>query len=214
MKLRLYHYWRSSSSWRVRWALALKKIECEFVTIDLLKGEEESENHRGRNPTTFVPVLELVDQRSPLKFLGESMAIIEWLEEFQPLPSLLPGDGLKRARLRQLSEIINAGTQPLQNLGVAQHHSSDTEEQKRWNQHWTRRGLQAYELLVGETAGRFSMGNSVTLADLFLIPHCYNAGRQEVSLGEFPTIKRIYEAALETASCQASAPEKYQPKSP
>lgn len=213
MRLRLYHYWRSSSSWRVRWALAFKNIPCEFVAINLLSDEAESEEHLKRNPLGFIPVLENLDHpSSPLRFLSESTAIIEYLEELHPTPSLYPADPLLKARTRQLAEIINSDTQPLQNMNTFLRHSSDPEEQKRWNQYWIQRGLIAYETLVQETAGIFSVRNSLTTADLFLIPQCYNAKRFDVPLSDFPTIERIYHSALETESYRKSAPEGFQPK--
>lgn len=205
-KLRLYHYWRSSSSWRVRWAFALKGIACEMIAVDLLSGESESEEHRRRNPLGYVPVLDLGGE-----LLVESMAIIEWADETKPEPPLLPGDALQRARIRALAEVINADTQPLQNIGPQHLHSDDPHERKRWAQHWIRNGLEAYETLVKPTAGQFSFGDSLTLADLFLIPQCYNAERFEVPLDAFPTVARIHRAARATESCRASEPDRYKP---
>jgi maleylpyruvate isomerase len=211
--LKLYHYWRSSSSWRVRWALELKRVSCEFVAINLLTDEVESPEHQARNPLAYVPTLELVERDAgPLRHLSESMAIIEWLDEMKPDPGLLPSGPLLRARARQLAEMINSGTQPLQNPTVAQFHSLDPAAQKTWNVHWIRKGLGAYERLVAETAGIFSIGDQVSLADLFLIPQCYAAGRNEIPLSDFPTIERIHAAALATQACQASHPDRYAPK--
>lgn len=213
MHLKLYHYWRSSSSWRVRWALAHKGIPCEMIPVHLLTDEAESEPHLHRNPLGYVPVLEIDTEKKPV-YLAESVAIIEWLEEIYPekplLPSLQLNQGLDRARARQLAEIINSGTQPLQNLNTLHLHSSDAEEQKRWAQHWIRKGLHAYETVARETAGKFSVGNSLSIADLFLIPQCYNAGRQEVSLDEFPLLKKIVEVASQTQSYVDSHPDRFQ----
>lgn len=219
LAFKLYHYWRSSSSWRVRWALAHKEIPCEFVSIHLLTDEAESEPHLKRNPLGYVPVLEIASVASsePPIYLAESTAIVEWLEEIAPAKPLMPPfhsrQGIDRAKTRQLMEIINSGTQPLQNLNALHLHSSDPEEQKRWAQYWIRKGLHAYETVASETAGKFSMGDSLTLADLFLIPQCYNAGRQEVSLDEFPLLKKIYENASQTASYQLSHPDRFNPQS-
>lgn len=210
-KLKLYHYWRSSSSWRVRWGFAMKGIDCELVAVNLLNGESESPEHLARNPLGYVPVLELPGPRGPM-YLRESMAILEWAEETHPDPSLLPGDALNRARIRQLAEVISADTQPLQNLGPQYLHSEDPERRKAWAQHWIRHGMQAYEKMVDETAGRFSVGDTVSLADLCLVPQCYNALRYEVALEEFPTIHRIYSAAIETPGYFASAPERFEPR--
>lgn len=219
-KLRLYHYWRSSSSWRVRWGLALKGIPCEYVAVDLLSGESESPQHAARNPLGYVPVLEFLggslhgrSAEAPVRpFLAESMAILEWAEEVHPEPRLLAGDAFHRAWIRQLAEVINADTQPLQNLGPQYLHSSeDAGKRKAWAQHWIRNGLAAYESLVIHTAGKFSVGDAITLADLFLVPQCYNAERYEVPLDPYPTVKRISEAALATPEGRASHPDRYKP---
>jgi maleylpyruvate isomerase len=195
----------------VRWAFALKGIACEMIPINLLNEEAESAEHRKRNPLGFVPVLEVLD-RERLHYLAESIAIIEWAEETRPEPRLLPGDTYQRARIRQLAELVNAGTQPLQNLNTQHFHAPDNaEEQKRWNRHWIRNGLAAYETLIQETAGRYSVGDSITMADLFLIPQCYNAWRHEIPLSEYPAIERIHASAILTESCQASHPDRFQP---
>ena len=211
MQFRLYHYWRSSSSWRVRWALALKKIACEFVPINLLEGEQKSEAHCKRNPLGTVPVLEVIrDQKvSDTFWLAESTAIIEWLEESTPKPKLIPGDSFERARIRQLAQIINAGIQPIQNLKVMVLYSEEQEKRNEWSRHWIREGFRAYEALVKKTAGKFSMGDQITMADLFLIPQCYNAARFSLPMEEFPTIARIHTNAMETKECQATAPEQF-----
>lgn len=211
MKLRLYHYWRSSSSWRVRWALLLKEIPCEFIAINLLNDESESADHLSRNPLGYVPVLEFLENLEPFRFLSESMAIIHWLDLVFPEPKLLSGTPLEQARIMQLSELVNAGIQPLQNLNVSQYHSNNTSEQRKWNFHWIQKGLTAYEILVKETAGKFSMGNQISVADLFLIPQCYNAIRNQIELADFPLIKKIYETSLQTRACQQSAPENFKP---
>lgn len=217
MKLRLYHYWRSSSSWRVRWALALKGIQPEFVPVDLLNGESESETHRAKNPFGFVPVLEFLDEAKPeRRFLSESVAMLEFLEETFPTPALLPKDPILRAKVRSLVEAINAGTQPLQNLTTQIYFAPDSDpdypaKRKAIAQYWIRNGFEAYEKLVAPLAGKFSCGDSVTLADLVLIPQCYNAIRNDVSLEKYPTILRIYENAVKTEGYALSEPEKFKP---
>jgi len=129
MKLTLFHYWRSSASWRTRWALIHKGIPFEYRAVDLLKGENEAPEHRARNPFGYVPALE-IDEGGKRWMLTESLAILEWLEETHPLPSLYPGNPRTRAHIRQLTETINAGTQPLQNIGVLER-VSDQEETRR-----------------------------------------------------------------------------------
>ena len=214
MKLRLYHYWRSSSSYRVRFALGLKGIAFESAIVNLLTEDTESPEFRKRNPAGQVPVIELQDGPDAGKFIAESMAIMEWLEETQPKPALLPGTALDRARIRQLAEIVNSGTQPLHNLTVFQHHSPEPAEQRRWNQHWIRNGMQAYETVVRETAGKFSMGDSPTLADTCLVPQCYAAERFDVPLSDYPTIARINANLLALPSCQAAHPDRFKPAGP
>lgn len=208
-RLRLYHYWRSSSSWRVRWAFAFKGVESEMVPIDLLSGESESPEHLARNPAGFVPALEFIDEENT--YLTESLAIIQWIDELVPAPTLLPGSAMDRARIRQLAETVNSGTQPLQNLGAQYRHSDDPVERKKWAQHWNHLGLDVYEKLVRSTAGSYSFGDTLTLADLCLIPQCYNARRFDVDVSAFPIVSRIEAAALKAPSCVASHPDRYAP---
>ncbi len=215
MKFRLYHYWRSSSSWRVRWALAIKKIDCEWIPVSLLNDESEHPDHLQRNPLGYVPVLEVSQGGSPNQtpwILTESTAILEFLEESFPQPSLLPGDAFNRARIRQLAQIINSDTQPLQNPNVVERVTSDPAKKLEWNQYWIRKGLHAFETLAKSSAGKLSVGDTVTLADLCLIPQCYNALRNEILLSEFPTIKRIHDYAQDLEECKKSAPEAFMPK--
>lgn len=208
-KLKLYHYWRSSSSWRVRWTLALKNIPHELIPVSLLNGESESAEHLKRNPLGYVPVLDIDGN-----YLFESLAIIRYLEENWPTPSVLGAatDALTRARIWQLAEIINASTQPLQNLTPQEMYSDDPEKRKTWAKHWNKIGLNAYEKICVETAGKYSIGDTLTLADLCLIPQCYNAKRFDVDLTEFPTISRIYANAQKEPSYIMSEPSRFEPK--
>ncbi|MCS6912641.1 MAG: maleylacetoacetate isomerase [Myxococcales bacterium] len=202
----LYHYWRSSSSWRVRWALMLKGVEHDAVAVDLLRAEQGSAEHLRRNPLGLVPVLQLGEV-----FLAESVAIIEYLEEQVPDPPLLPRDPLQRARVRQLVEIINAGTQPLQNLSVLRRVSDNQQEQRQWAQHFIRRGLSAYEALIASYPGPFSVGSALTAADLFLVPQCYNARRHGLDLTEWPRIAQVEAACLATTAARTTSPEYLNP---
>ena len=141
MKLRLFHYWRSSSSWRVRWALAIKKLECEFIPINLLTDESDQPEHLARNPLGYVPVLEINSAEKPSWFLSESTSILEFLEESFPHPTLFPGDPLNRARIRQLAQIVNSDIQPLHNPNVVEKVTSYAEQKKQWNQFWSKECL-------------------------------------------------------------------------
>ncbi len=199
----------------MRWGLAIKGVEVQMIPVNLLTGESESTEHKARNPLGYVPVLEFLEPpqgpKGPLTYLAESTAILEWLDATYADNPLYPRNPALAARTRWLAETINAGTQPLQNLGVAEAHSTDPAEQKKWNQRWTRNGLTAFEEIVRETAGRHCIGDELTAADLFLIPQVYNAHRQEVSLEGFPNVARLYENGLQTPTCQAAHPDRYAP---
>ena len=204
----LYHYWRSSSSWRVRWALAIKGIEFASVPVNLLENEQNSEAHRARNPAGYVPTLEIDGH-----LLTESVAILEYLEETRPSPALYPREALWRARVRQVCESINAGVQPLQNLGVLKRHSSEPAEQKRWAAHFNERGLQVIEALLLRSdaerghVGRFAIGDDLTAADLYIVPQVYSARRFGVDVTLFPRVIAAETAALASEHARAALPE-------
>lgn len=208
----LYHYYRSSSSWRVRWALHYKGVAFTAVAVDLLKGEQQQADYVGKNPLGFVPALALGEH-----VLAESVAILEYLEEAHPSPPLLPADPLGRARVRQLVQIITADTQPLQNLSVLRHIvalQANQEASKDWARHYITRGFTAYEALLqsaGWPAGPFSYGSEVTMAELCLIPQCYNARRQGLDLQKWPRIAAIEAAALATPAARSSHPDAFTP---
>ena len=211
MSLVLHHYWRSSSSWRVRWALAHKGIEYQSNAVDLLKGSQRDSSYIEQSPMGLVPCL-VVDGRA----LTESVAILEWLEETNPANPLYPRDPWARARTRQLVELVNAGTQPLQNLSVNRHLSDDVAVQATWARHWIQRGLDAIERELGIVAseglaGTFVIGNALTAADLYLVPQLYNARRFSVELASYPRILAAEQAALATPSAHASHPDRFQP---
>lgn len=210
MSFVLYHYWRSSASWRVRWALEIKKIPHEKIAVNLLAGEEKKPDYLAKNPSGYVPCL-MVDNKP----LGESIAIIEWLEENYPEPALIPGDSFQRALIRRLAETVNSGIQPMVNLDVTRKFSDDKDEQVAWSAHWIVRGLRVFEQIlssVDRKGFKFCLGNEPTMADIFLIPQCYSALRNNVDLSAFPQCKSIYEHALTTKECAASVPEKFQPQ--
>lgn len=205
--LRLYHFATSNSSWRIRWAIALKAIPCEFVTVDLATGEQHSAAHLARNPLGLVPVLEIIGDPDP--FLGETVAILDWLDRQFPSPALFPEGDQERVKAHQLAQIINADTHPLQNRSTGAKHSSDPAERLAWTQYWIGRGLAAYETIVAPHAQTFSLGDVLTYPDLFLVPMCRNALNNQLDLAQFPVIQGIYQRALATPSAQASAPERY-----
>lgn len=199
--LTLYHYWRSSCSWRVRWALAVKGVPYTSVPVNLLTNEQKSEAYLRVNPMGQVPTL--VVDGAPL---SDSMALLEFIEESWPTPALLPGDPLGRARVRRLSQLITSGIQPLQNLGVMRHLSDDPAVQKAWCRHWIERGMDAWEAAAAPLAGLYCHGDHLSFADLCLIPQMYNAERFSLDLSRWPTAEAIYRRCLVLPSCEEAAP--------
>ncbi len=189
--MRLYGYWRSSSTWRVRIALHLKGLPVSHVPVHLRDGEQRGEAHRARNPLAQVPVLELHDGTR----LTQSVAILEFLEERHPDPPLLPSEPRSRARVREAVEIVNSGIQPVQNFAVLQAVTALGGDKMAWAHDAIHRGFVALEALAARTAGAHLVGDAVSLADVVLVPQVYNARRFGVDLDAFPTLVRC-DAAL------------------
>jgi maleylpyruvate isomerase len=216
LRVTLFSYWRSSCSHRVRIALNLKGLDYEYVPVNLLEGEQRHEEHRARSPTGYVPCLVLDDAT-----YVESVAIIELLEERFPTPRLYPADAHGRARVRALVEIVNSGTQPLQNTSVLQHLAElgqDSEGQRAWLYHFVGRGLASLERALAETAeagvsGPYAYGDSPTAVDAFLVPQVDAAKRFGVDLVACPRVVRAYDAAMALEPFQKAAPAK-QPDAP
>ncbi len=208
--MKLYDYWRSSCSWRVRWALFHKGLKFEFVGVSLLDDAQNSTEHRLRNPRGKVPVLEVLRDNAAVT-ISESVAIMEWLEDTHPAKALLPKDAFERARVRELVQYVNSGIHPLQNLVVLKKISDDVELRKKWAQHWIQVGLVAFEKRVSQTAGLYCMGDEITMADLCLVPQVYNAKRFDLTLEGLPIIQKICENALKTEAAKLSHPDQFQP---
>ncbi len=200
--MKLHGYWRSSASWRVRIALAWKDLAYDYVPVHLVRGggEQHAQGYRASNPMRQVPLLALDGGVE----LSQSLAIIEYLEERHPAPGLLPADPIARARARQLAEIVNSGIQPLQNLAVLQHLDTLAVDRNAWAVHWISRGLEALESLAKTTAGRYAVGDAVSIADLCLIPQLYSSRRFPVDLAPYPTLLRIEAACAELPAFQAA----------
>lgn len=210
--LKLYSYWRSSCSWRVRIALAYKNVAHAVQSVHLVRdgGEQHTASYHALNPMDQVPTLEFADGSSgPLRRVSQSMAILELLEEQFPVPSLLPADPYLRARTRQLAELINSGTQPLQNLAVLQHLKRDLgADDQAFARRFIASGLAAFQAAVTETAGDFCVGDAITLADVFLVPQLYNARRCAVDLDALSTLTRIEAACMKLPAFQSAHPDR------
>lgn len=202
---KLYGYWRSSASWRVRWALELKKIPYTYVPVNILKGEHQQEAHLQRTPMGTLPVMEI----SVGNYLSQSMSILMWLEEnFAKEPMLFGKDRSQRYKIIELCEIINADTAPLQTPRAQKKHSDDATAKADFAKHFIETGLNAFEKQITGISGDFALGNTLTAADLFLVPQIYNAKRFEIDLNSYPKLLKIWNNCMKLSECVASSPEK------
>jgi maleylacetoacetate isomerase len=211
MPMKLYSYFRSSASYRVRIALNLKGLPYETVPVHLLNngGEQLAPGYRSVNPDGLVPALEIDDA-----VLTQSLAIIEYLEETHPQPPLLPGDPQARAYVRAVALSIACDIHPVNNLRILKYLTGvlkvDEEAKNAWYRHWCEQGLAALEQLVSGSgrAGRFVLGDAPTLADCLLVPQIFNAQRLACDLSAMPTLMRINEACLALPAFADAAPAK------
>ena len=206
----LYGYWRSSAAYRVRIALNLKGLAYESRPVHLVRdgGEHHAPDYQALNPQGLVPCL--VDGG---QVFTQSMAIIEYLDETRPTPSLLPADPVGRARVRALAQLVSCDVHPLGNLRVLQHlvaqFGADDAAKGAWSRHWISEGLKALEVMLAANVatGRFCHGDTPTMADACLVPQIYNAVRWKLSLDDYPTIQRIHAACQELEAFHKAAPE-------
>ncbi len=208
--MKLYSYWRSSASYRVRIALHHKDIAFEYLPIHLLKdgGEQHGETYRAINPMEQVPILEF-EENGVARRLGQSLAIIEWLEESFPAAPLLPADRYLRARTRQLAEVINSGIQPFQNLTMRaliknELGGDDAAVARRFIE----KGLRAYEIMAMDVAGAYSVGDAPSMADACLVPQMYSARSLGVNVEQYSLLLKIEQNCQERAGFQAAHPDK------
>jgi maleylpyruvate isomerase len=213
MIVRLHGYWRSSSTWRVRIGLHWKGIPFEHRLVNLLAGEQRREEHLAVSPMGHVPLLE-VEEGGRTLYLAQSMAILEWLEERVPSPPLLPADPDGRARVRRLAEHVNSSIQPFQNaVTLAWIRERLPGKEREWAAHWIARGLGALQAEAARGAGRFSHGDAVTLADLYLVPQLHGGRRFGVDLSAFPRLLAIEAACRDIEAFRKSEPD-VQPDAP
>ncbi|AKQ63641.1 Maleylacetoacetate isomerase [Myxococcus hansupus] len=209
--LRLYSYWRSSASWRVRIGLHLKGLKFDYVPVHLVKdgGEQHGAAYRAVNPMRSLPTLEWTEADGSVRRLSQSLPVLEYLEERFPAPALLPADPFLRAKARMLAEMVNSGIQPLQNLSVMQRLKQELgADDKAWSAYWNARGLEALEAAVQSTAGRFCVGDTVSLADVCLVPQLYGARRFGVDVAAYPTLLRIEAECQSLPAFQAAQPDR------
>ena len=208
--MKLHNYFRSSASFRVRIALALKQLDYEYVSVHLLQGggQQFAAAFKAISPAALVPVLEEDDGT----VLTQSLAIIEYLDETRPQPALLPPDAVGRARVRALALAIACEIHPLNNLRVLAYLGNTlgvTEAQRNaWYCHWVETGLATVEaMLAGDTrTGACCHGDTPTLADICLVPQIFNAQRFKAKLDHVPTVMRIHQHCLTLPAFAQSVP--------
>jgi maleylacetoacetate isomerase len=210
--MKLYGFWRSLATYRVRVALTLKGLRAEDVSIDLLKGRQNEADYLAVNPQGVVPALVLDDGGPPL---FQSLAILEYLEEIRPQPPLLPSDPRGRARVRGLSLIAAADGHPLITPRIRNYlekeMGQDEASHNRWLAHWTLRALQALEahLAKEKETGRFCHGNTPTMADICLASQVIGAiAYFNCDTKTVPTALRIYETCMEIEAFAKAHPLK------
>lgn len=224
--MKLYSYFRSSASYRVRIALALKGLSYEYAAIHLVRNEQQGDAFRAVAPGRLVPAL-VVDAgadpdpdpdttsdgagRAEIT-LTQSLAIIEYLDEAHPEPPLLPSDPLGRARVRALALDIACEIHPLDNLRVLRYLTHELkvgeDDKNRWYRHWVETGLEVVErqLAGHRSTGRFCHGDAPGLADCVLVPQIFNARRMDCRLDHVPTVMRVFEACMAHTAFETTQP--------
>lgn len=203
--MKLYSYWRSTTSYRVRIALNMKGLSYETIPVDLVAGAQKQSAFAAINPGMGVPALVLDDGT----VMTQSMAILEWLEESHPQPGLLPADATNRAHVRAAALTIATDIHPINNLRVlgqlkALGHSQ--EECVEWMNHWMMKGFEAFEKLIDPDA-EYCFGDAPSLADICLIPQLYNAHRWGCDMSKYSRLTQIEQRCLILPAFEQARPE-------
>jgi maleylacetoacetate isomerase len=204
--MQLYNYFRSSASYRVRIALALKGLAFDYKAVHIAKNEQFAESYAAVSAARLVPLL-----RDGEQVITQSLAIIEYLDETHPQPPLLPADAAGRARVRALALDIACEIHPLNNLRVlrylVQSLKVSEEDKDRWYRHWVETGLEAVERQLAAQPARFCHGDSPTLADCVLVPQIFNAQRFHCRTEHVPQVMRVFEACMRLDAFDKTRPE-------
>jgi maleylacetoacetate isomerase/maleylpyruvate isomerase len=223
MNLELFSYWRSSASYRVRIALALKGLDYAYRAVHLPRNEHLAASYAGVSAARLVPLLLVqpaaadASDASPAgdvratEALTQSLAIIEYLEEAHPQPPLLPADALGRARVRALALDVACEIHPLNNLRVLRYLAHDMkldeDTKNRWYRHWVETGLAVVEQRLLQQPSRFCHGDTPTLADCVLVPQIFNARRFDCRLDHVPQVMRVFDACMALPAFEATQPK-------
>ncbi len=203
--MELYNYFRSSASYRVRIALALKGLDYTYLPVHLAQSEHLSENYGAVSASRLVPLL-----RDDGQSLTQSLAIIEYLDETHPQPPLLPATPAERARVRALALDIACEIHPLNNLRVLRYLVRDLkvseDDKNRWYRHWVETGLEVVERQLAAAPGLFCHGSMPTLADCCLVPQVFNAQRFECRVDHVPNVMRVFAACMALPAFEGTGP--------
>jgi maleylacetoacetate isomerase/maleylpyruvate isomerase len=204
--MELYNYFRSSASYRVRIALALKGLSYDYKAVHIAKNEQFAESYAAVSAARLVPLL-----RDGDKMVTQSMAIIEYLDETHPQPPLLPADALGRARVRALAQDVACEIHPLNNLRVLRYLVNSLklseEDKDRWYRHWVETGLEVVERQLTAQPSRYCHGDAPTLADCVLVPQIFNAQRFKCRTDHVPQVMRVFDACMRLEAFEKTRPE-------
>jgi maleylacetoacetate isomerase/maleylpyruvate isomerase len=204
--MELYNYFRSSASYRVRIALALKGLEYDYKPVHLPKNEQFTESYAAVSAARLVPIL-----RDGEHNLTQSLAIIEYLDETHPAPPLMPAAPAERARVRALAMDIACEIHPLNNLRVLRYLVRDLkvaeDDKNRWYRHWVETGLEVVERQLAARPGTYCHGETPTLADCVLVPQIFNARRFDCRLDHVPQVMRVFDACMKLDAFVLTRPE-------
>ena len=205
--MELFNFFRSSASYRVRIALALKGLAYDYKVVHLQKNEQFNESYAAVSASRLVPLL-----RDGEQSITQSLAIVEYLDETHPKPPLLPRDALGRARVRALSQDIACEIHPLNNLRVLRYLVHDLKvseaDKNRWYKHWVETGLEPVERQLAAAPATYCHGDTPTMADCCLVPQVFNAKRYQCDLAPYPATMRVFEACMTLPAFDAAQPSK------
>jgi maleylacetoacetate isomerase len=203
--VKLYNYFRSSASYRVRIALALKGLDYDYIPVHLVKREHLDDSYTALSTSRLVPTLQDGDV-----VLSQSLAIVEYLDETHPQPPLLPADAVGRARVRAIAQDIACEIHPLNNLRVLRYLTHDLklseDDKNRWYRHWVESGLESVERQLAAQPARFCHGDTPTLADLTLVPQIFNAQRFNCRTDHVPQVMRVFDACMQLDAFSQTQP--------
>ena len=203
--MELYNYFRSSASYRVRIALALKGLEYDYKPVHLTKNEHLQESYAAVSASRLVPLLRDGDH-----MLTQSLAIMEYLDETHPEPPLLPKAPAERARVRALALDVACEIHPLNNLRVLRYLVRDLkvseDDKDRWYRHWVETGLEVVERQLAAQPSTYCHGSTPSLADCCLVPQIFNAQRFKCRTDHIPQTMRVYEACMKLPAFSNTQP--------